>query len=293
MTSVVVAGDILVDIIVRIDAPLAPGADSPARTVLRGGGSAANVAAWLAASGGDVTLVGGIGDDELGRGQEAELRALGIRTRLRTDPVRPTGTCVVIVTADGRRAMFADPGAGDLDPEDLPPDAFGPRAHFHLSGYVLVRERSREAGLLALEMARAADMSVSVDASSAARLAAVGPRAFLRWIEGVDLLFANQEAARVLTGLRDPVAGARRLTASTVRAAVLRLGPAGALRASRSGSIERVPAEAAEVVDPTGAGDAFDAGFLAARLSGASPVDALTAGVHLAARAVSRVGARP
>ena len=91
MTAIVVAGDILVDVLVRIDAPLALESDTPARTTLTGGGSAANVAAWLAATGQDVTFVGGVGDDVLGRGQEAELRALGVRTRLRIDPGRPTG----------------------------------------------------------------------------------------------------------------------------------------------------------------------------------------------------------
>jgi sugar/nucleoside kinase (ribokinase family) len=77
------------------------------------------------------------------------------------------------------------------------------------------------------------------------------------------------------------------------RAVVLKLGSAGALRVDRTGAVDRVPAEASEVVDTTGAGDAFDAGFLAARLSGSSPVEAMTAGVRLAARAVSKVGARP
>ena len=293
MTAIVVAGDILVDVLVRIDAPLALESDTPARTTLSGGGSAANVAAWLAATGQDVTFVGGVGDDVLGRGQEVDLRALGVRTRMRIDANQPTGTCVVIVTADGRRTMFPDPGAGDLEPDDLPADAFRPGAHLHLSGYSLLRERSREAGLLALEMARAAGMTISVDASSAAPLAAAGPAAFLRWIAGADLLFAYLAEATVLTGQRDPVAAARRLSASVGRAVVLKLGSAGALRVDRTGAVDRVPAEASEVVDTTGAGDAFDAGFLAARLSGSSPAEALAAGVRLAARAVSKVGARP
>jgi sugar/nucleoside kinase (ribokinase family) len=293
MTAIVVAGDILVDVLVRIDAPLALESDTPARTTLSGGGSAANVAAWLAATGQDVTFVGGVGDDVLGRGQEADLRALGVRTRMRIDASRPTGTCVVIVTADGRRTMFPDPGAGDLEPDDLPADAFRPGAHLHLSGYSLLRERSREAGLLALEMARAAGMTISVDASSAAPLAAAGPAAFLRWIAGADLLFANQAEATVLTGQHDPVAAGRRLSASVGRAVVLKLGAAGALRVDRTGTVERVPAEVTEIVDTTGAGDAFDAGFLAARLSGSSPIEALAAGGRLAARAVSKVGARP
>ena len=188
--------------------------------------------------------------------------------------------------------MFPDPGAGDLEPDDVPADAFRPGAHLHLSGYSLLRERSREAGLLALEMARAAGMTISVDASSAAPLAAAGPAAFLRWIAGVDLLFANEAEARVLTGQRDPVAAGRRLSASVGRAVVLKLGPDGALRVDRAGAVTRVPAEVADVVDTTGAGDAFDAGFLAARLSGSSPVEALAAGIRLAARAVLE-GGRP
>jgi ribokinase len=138
-----------------------------------------------------------------------------------------------------------------------------------------------------MERAGAVGMSVSVDPSSAALLSGG-----LRQLgKGVDLLVPNGLEARTLTGLADPLAAARALAESFTEV-VMTLGEEGALWTDGDELIS-VPAAAAEVVDTTGAGDAFAAGLLAARLRGAGVEEALSAGCALAARAVATAGARP
>ncbi len=115
---------------------------------------------------------------------------------------------------------------------------------------------------------------------------------FLSWTRGLDLCFPNLEEGVLLTGSADPERVARELL-SFYSGVVLKLGAGGALYAGASGERVRLSAAPARVVDTTGAGDALCAGFLASRLSGAPPGEALRGGVELAARAVERVGGRP
>jgi len=284
--SLVVAGDLLCDVVAVLPGPLAHGSDTPAPIRLHGGGSAANVAAWAAAAGVEVTLVARVGDDALGRVALAELERGGVRLAVTVDPERPTGTCIVLVHPDGERTMVPDAGAGDaLEIAELPPGG-----HLHLPGYALLREGSRAAARRALALARERGMTVSVDPSSAAPLAAAGARTFLEWVDGAGLLLPNADEARVLTGLEDPEAAARALAGP--REVVVTLGAAGALWTDGR-DVARAAAEPATVVDSTGAGDAFAAGLLAARLAGADPAAALAAGCRLGALAVARAGARP
>jgi len=256
--TLVVLGDLMVDVVTRISGPLARGSDTPAEIAVRGGGSGANVAAWAAWLGTPVVFGCRVGDDERGRAAVAELR--GVDVRAAVDPARPTGTCVVLVERGGERTMLPDAGANDGPLPDVEPGD-----HLHVVGYALVREGPRASALAAIERARAAGVTVSVDPSSWALLR---PGA----IPPVDLLLANADEAARLDGGE----------------MVVKLGPDGA----RWGEV-RVPAEPVAVVDTTGAGDAFAAGFLTARLRGAGPREALTEGCRVAARAVAQVGARP
>ena len=163
--------------------------------------------------------------------------------------------------------------------------------HLHLSGCLLLDPDTRPAGLTALERARAAPMTISVDPSSHAPLGRVGAGAFRTWTRGVDVLLPNLDEGRVLTGATDPEAIVAGLTGD-YGAVVLSLGPAGALWA-RGAERQRLAAPPAPVVDTTGAGDAFTAGWLAAWLGGAPPAEALAAGAAAAATAISEVGGRP
>jgi sugar/nucleoside kinase (ribokinase family) len=171
-------------------------------------------------------------------------------------------------------------------------DVAGGAAWLHLSAYPLFDPGSAPAALAALATAREVGLRVSVDAASAGPLAAAGGAAH-DWLRGIDLLFANLDEARVLVGdpAADPVDAARSLTV-LARSVVVKLGAAGAIRIDGD-RLVRVDAVPVEVVDPTGAGDAFAAGLLAAELAGADAVTALRAGAALGARAVSQLGARP
>jgi sugar/nucleoside kinase (ribokinase family) len=291
--EVVVVGDLMVDVMTVMSGPLARGSDTPASVTTTGGGSAANVAAWLAAEGVRTTYVGRVGADALGPQAVSALGSAGVDVRVTTDQERPTGTCVVLVEPGGERSMLPDPGAnGALDPADLPHGVFRPGRHLHLSAYSLLREGSRQAAATALALAASGDMTVSLDPSSAALLEQVSARTFLTWTRGVDLLLANEEEAELLGGSRDPRQSAAAL-GEHYREVVVKLGPQGALW--QQGFITAsAPAErSGDVLDTTGAGDAFAAGFLASWLLHPEPETALAAGNRLAARVVGKVGGRP
>jgi sugar/nucleoside kinase (ribokinase family) len=294
--AVVVVGDVMTDVVARVDNPLALGSDTAAAVVTRQGGAGANVAAWLAEQGQPAVLVGRIGDDPFGREAADVLARGGVRPVLAVDPTRPTGTCVVLVGRDGERTMLPDAGANTgLSPDDVPVDLLTGARHLHVSGYTLLNPGSREAGLTAIAAARAAGVPVSVDPASAAPLEAVGGKEFLRLTEDVGLALCTLDEAEVLVGTRHPDVAAARLTA-TYREVVLKLGADGARWSSADDPTgHRVAACvcAGGVVDSTGAGDAFAAGYLATTLSGSGVPEALAAGCALAARVAARVGARP
>jgi sugar/nucleoside kinase (ribokinase family) len=284
----------MVDVMALLRGPLVPASDSPAMISMRGGGSAANTACWLASSGVETVYVGRVGDDLPGRVAEAELRRYGVHPALTVDPSRRTGTVIVLVDAAGERTMIPDAGANSgLTPGDLPADEFTAGRHLHLSGYTLLNPDSRAAGIAVLERARRNGMTTSVDPSSVGPLSAIGPDLFLKWVGGADLVIANLDEARVLTGLTDVVEVARKL-AERFGEVVVKLGDRGALWQNSAGDAPvSVPAYATEIVDTTGAGDAFAAGFLPPWLAKASPEVALKAACRLAALAVSQVGGRP
>jgi ribokinase len=145
----------------------------------------------------------------------------------------------------------------------------------------------------AVERARSAGMTVSVDPASAVPLAELGAARFLDLLGPVDLLLPNAEEAALLTGEADPAVAAAVLT-SHAQEVVVTLGPGGALWCEDGSRGVRVPAD--PVVDSpesTGAGDAFAAGWLHSRLGGAEPPVALRAACALAASVVGRPGARP
>jgi len=289
VSRIVVLGDVMVDVVVRLSEPLARGSDAPAEIRFHGGGSAANTAAWLAAAGAEPVLVGVVGDDERGREARAGLVAAGVDARLVVDPEFPTGTCLVLVGPDGERTMAPDAGANDaLLPGDLVPELLGEGGHLHVSGYSLLRAGSRGAAIDAVRRAARAGMTVSVDPSSSALLSAE----FLDWADGADLLLPNASEAHALTGASDPERAARSL-AERFGEVVVTLGPGGALWTDGDAVLRAAAAPVSEVVDSTGAGDAFAAGLLAARVAGMSTAEALAAGCRLAARAVTQGGARP
>lgn len=300
---VVVVGDLAVDVLVAPASPPRPGRDGPARITTSSGGSGANTAAWLAAQGVDVTLVARVGDDPAGRAALAELGEAGVRAAVAVDAGAPTATVVVLLGPGGERTMLSDRGAAArLAPEDIPP--LDGADHLHLSGYVLLEPGSRAAAGRALAAARAVGASTSLDPQSTGVLTAE----LLRGLGGVDLLLPNVDELAALVVSEKPTPAGGRLSVESptgspapgsavrlldaVRAVVVTGGAAGATWVDRQGTWT-APARVVAAVDPTGAGDAFDAGLLAAWLRGADPPAALAAGCAAGAEAVSRRGARP
>ena len=276
----------MVDVLALLPGPLAVGSDTPAPIKSCGGGAAANVAAWCAALGAQASFVGRVGADSFGRQAVDELAAVGVDVRVETDAGRPTGTCLVLVDPAGERTMVPSPGANDapVDLAALPSTA----DWLYVSGYALLNAGSRPTAIEAMALARERGWAVAVDPASAAPLAAVGAEPFLSWIGADVVLLANADEARVFTGLDDAAAAARVL-GGRVAAAVVKSGASGAVW-SDGEQVVTVPGAPASIVDTTGAGDAFAAGFLC------TPGDVTTrlrAGARIAARVVGQVGARP
>jgi sugar/nucleoside kinase (ribokinase family) len=210
---------------------------------------------------------------------------------LRTVPGTATGTIVSLVEPGGQRSMLADRGANlGLRPDDVPPPV--PGGHLHLSGYTLLDPGPRAAGLAALHDAAAAGCTVSLDPASTGPLIRYGVERWLSDTAGATVLLPNADEARLLTGCGDASDAARAL-AGHHRVVAVTLGAEGALWASGDVLVHR-PAHPTDVVDTTGAGDAFAAGLLAAWLAApqGDPADALDAGLARAAEVVRRPGAR-
>jgi sugar/nucleoside kinase (ribokinase family) len=286
MTHVVCVGDVMVDVVAALPGPLAPGSDTPAPISIHGGGAAANVAAWLTGCRASATFVGRIGDDPLGRRAVEDLTALGVDVRVSVDPDRPTGTCIVLVASGGERTMIPSAGAnaGRSDLAQLPEHA----DWLYLSGYALLGPDSRPSALESLAVARDRGWSIAIDAASAAPLASVGAQTFLEWVGADVLLLANTDESLVLTGIVDPGAAAHAL-AKRCGQAIVKCGPDGAVWSDGSAT-RSVPAERVRVVDTTGAGDAFTAGFLA---GDGDISQKLMAATRVAACAIGHSGARP
>ena len=285
----------MTDTVAHATAPLARGSDTPATVTMHGGGSGANVAAWLAVDGSEVAFVGRRGADIAGRNRDMELMGYGVDARLVMDPDRATGTCVVMITHKGDHTMLSDPGANAaLSPEDLPEDLFTPGSHLHVSGYTLLNLGSRGAVLAAMGRAQRVGMTISVDGASSAPLGRVGAEPFLQLTNGAMLLFVEPDQGKVLTGRDDPSQAARVLNAWYPHV-VMRLGMDGAmLYAGGRPDPVRVSSPPVErPIDSTGTGDAFIAGFLPAWLDKKPAGEALAGGCRLAARAFGLVGARP
>lgn len=287
-----VIGDVINDIIVRPRGAVMADSDTVASIEQHPGGSGANVAAWLGQLGAPVRFFGRVGaaDVEVHR---AALADVGVEARLTVDEALPTGTIVVVLDDQGRRTMYTDRGANAaLAAGDVPVGAVETAAALHVSGYVLVEPEARAAAVELMARAHGAGVPVSVDPGSAAFIAAMGAESFRRLVAAADIVTPNLDEGRVLTGAHDPRDVVTEL-ASAHRVVALTLGADGVLVAVDGVSPVHVPAPPTVAVDPTGAGDAFCAGFLHAYRAGRSAADAARDGVAVATEAVTTVGARP
>ncbi len=288
----VVIGDVMTDIIVLPEGPLVRGSDRRARIVSKPGGSGANQAVWLGAMGADVEFAARVGSADRDRWM-AYFRGFGVIPRLAGDETEPSGTLVTIVDPDGERSFLTDRGANlKLAPPDLPSLEAGNVFGVVISGYSFFAEGPRATVSAFAASALAANVDVSLDAASVGFLEEVGPATFRNWTQGFSTLFANAEEAECLSGSADLDTQMREL-GSTYHRVIIKRGAGGAAIGGRDGVRLTQPAERVTPIDTTGAGDAFAAGFLAARQLGESEADALSAGIAAGARAVAMVGGQP
>lgn len=288
---IVVFGDVIDDIVVVPSGPIRVDTDTPSSIRHRPGGSAANTAAWLGFAGAPVDFVGLVGEGDVDR-HSAELAAVGVTPHLTAHPTLPTGAIVVLV--DGQnRSMLTERGANaELGPDDVTDALLDSAAIVHFSGYSIFASRDLDGFRRLLGRTRSRGIQVSVDPGSAGFLDDFGVDRFLELIDGASILLPNLEEGRVLTGLHDPEAIAVALGTRFDLVAVT-LGSAGVVVVSEGAACIHTLAVEHRIVDPTGAGDAFSAGFLESWLRLRDPQRAAAAGVTLAAQAVSITGGRP
>ena len=268
-------GDLLLDVIVRLEQPLETGTDAAALTRTGAGGQAANVAAWAAALGAESRFIGKRGGDPAAALAAGELARLGVGV---FGPVASgrNGVVVSIVGEDGDRAMASDRGvAPTLSADELEPAWFDGATHLHLSGYSVMSSPIHLAAATAARLVRAGGGTVSVDLASTSVIRDFGAERLRTRLAKLapELVFANEQE-RAEIGPVDTGAGPTW---------VLKRGAAGCAVERGGERIER-PAVAADAVDTTGAGDAFAAGYL---------VGGIGLALETAARCVSQLGAMP
>ena len=292
---VVAIGDLAADVVLAPERPLERGTDVPGRVSVRQGGSAANTAGWVARLGASASLVCSVGSDALGRSLVADMTARGVTVRAVRVAGARTARIGVLVAPDGERSFVADRGAAQLlRPEHLRAAWFAGADVLHVPAYSLLGEPLGRAGLAAIAMARDAGARISVDLASAVPLLAHGREAALDLLRAAapDILLANgSEVARLLGG---PDAMPLLALAPAV---VVKRGAQGARVLSAGGTIADVATRPLAAPDTTGAGDAFDAGFLVAWAiairAGEPPAAALRRGAAAGNRTAARHLAAP
>jgi ribokinase len=255
------------------------------------GGSGGIMACGAARLGLEVAMVARVGDDALGRLTLEWLREAGVDDRhVAVAAGETTGISVGLVRGDDRAVLTAAGALATLDPDALPEELLGAARHVHVTSPFLQPLLARGAGRL-VARAHAAGATVSID---------TGWDPAERWelpvdaLSGADVLFPNAEEATRLAGEADPRAAARKLAAAGPVVA-LKLGARGAVGYAGGESVEIAP-PAVAAVDATGAGDSFDAGFLAAWLAGEPLSAALALGTAcgaLSTRAAGGTAAQP
>lgn len=257
------------------------------------GGSAANTAASLASLGARVAFVGRVADDGLGKVFAHDIRSIGVRFDVEPAGHGPgTGRCLIMVTPDAEKTMCTYLGAGAyLQPADVDAAVVGGARVVYLEGYLCGKEESAAGVEEAVTAARRAGTLVALSASDPAWVGL--HTAELRALLGrVDILFANEPEALRLSGA-DDLDGAVAALAGRCPTVAVTLGAAGCIVADRSGRISVPAAPVGRVVDTTGAGDSFAAGFLYGVVNDLGSETSARIGALAAAEVVAHMGARP
>lgn len=291
LKGVLCTGNIVFDMLVHPVDQLRWGATTWVDTIGQSmGGNGANTSYALACLGVPVRLMSTVGDDHFGDELLSGLRVAGVDTRAVIRTRGATPTTIALVKSDGNRLFLHKPGISREafpEPVEFTPQLLQGVSRYHLANpFALPAFRAHAAETL--RRARAAGLQTSLDAAWDSRG---------KWIEdlgpclpNVDVLFVNEEEARMLTGIEDPFGGAKKLREAGAGAVVVKLGAEGC--AVFSGDEElRVPTFEIEVLDTTGAGDCFAGAYLAALQRGCSAREAARIANAAGALSVRRVGA--
>ncbi|MDH4122141.1 MAG: adenosine kinase [Deltaproteobacteria bacterium] len=255
------------------------------------GGSAANTMLGVAQLGGKAAFCGKAGQDDYGRVYQEKLREAGVESFISTDG-HLTGSTVILVTPDAARTMNTYLGAcQDLTPGDIPVEAIRQSARLYITGYLWDTDGQKEAARLAMNTAQGSSIPVVMSLSDpfCVNRHTEDFRRILR--DHAAFVFANQEEAAALTGKTDPKQAMKDLRSLT-EGAVITLGAQGALISQGEITLQVPAFPVAQVVDTTGAGDAFAAGFLYGLSKGAGLESCGKLGACFASRVIARMGPR-
>jgi sugar/nucleoside kinase (ribokinase family) len=261
--------------------------------VERSGGSVANGIAGLASFGAKCGFIGRVAADQFGGIFRHDIRSLGVAyDTLPASDGAPTGRCLILVTSDGERTMNTFLGASvDFRPEDLDLDLIGAAKIVYLEGYLFDRDAAKAAFREAAHAAKEAGAKVALTLSDAFCVDRHRDdfRALVQ--HGADIVFANEKEITSLYQVNS-FEEAADLAMNDCEMAVLTRSEAGSIIVAGGETIE-IDAERARVVDLTGAGDLYSAGFLYGLTHGASLRECGRLGSLAAAEAISHIGARP
>jgi sugar/nucleoside kinase (ribokinase family) len=259
------------------------------------GGSAANTVAGMAALGRKCGFIGQVADDQLGNVFTHDIRAIDVAF---TTPIRegepPTAQCLILVTPDGQRTMNTFLGASQYLPASaLDEEMIASASILYLEGYLWDPEEPRAAMQSAIRIARDAGRKIAFTLSDAFCIERHRDsfRALIDNAE-IDILFANEAEMHSLMQ-SDHFDESVAAVAAKVPLLVVTRGPHGALAVQHGVRFEVSAEPVAKVIDTTGAGDLFAAGFLAGQAAGRSVADSLTMGAVCAAEVISHYGPRP
>jgi sugar/nucleoside kinase (ribokinase family) len=292
--NVLCIGDVMLDVIARIN--VSPqkinfGSDTASRISTSSGGAAGNVAAWLTRTDARSTIVSHVGDDPAGAAIVAEFDALGVSHGDLVIQGETSGVVVVLVDSSGERTMFPDKGANSrLTVTDLPD--LGAFQAVYISGYALLNPLARDGVLEMIEKIKADGLPIYFDPASVGAMKDVTDKELHNWFSMMDVLFVNEEESIYLTGSVE-IERALDYLLDFSQVVVIKRGSAGAIAKARGFDSISLPAVAATVIDTTGAGDSFAAGFIASYSKNHDLTAALQSGAELAADCVAIVGGRP
>ena len=263
MSHILVLGDINLDVLTNVPASLPP--DGEVRTDVRvePGGSAASFARTAAGLGATVEFIGCVGDDIAGDILIKSLVRAGVTPHLQRGAA-VSGTIVSLQSSNGK-TMLCSRGANDMiDPSLIDEEWFDGVDHLHISGYAFLSEAQRAAAKRSIEIAQSHAMSISIDPPPVNLISSFGIERFLSAISAARIVLPNLAEGRLMTGEERPERVVDLLSTRF---------PIGALTMGRNGSIawdgQKLSVRRAEMidgVDPTGAGDAFAAGFIVSYL---------------------------